>query len=127
MVEDNPQPRRRQRRPTAGKRLRAEMDSALIFARREQNQPLLEFAETDLQLIERAAAAANRAEQIQRLYDDEMAGARNAALLVKLSGELRLCEKQAVDLIARVCLGAGPQKSARHQYSANQRWNKGGA
>jgi hypothetical protein len=103
------------------------MDAALSFARRDLNQPLLEYSETDHQLIERAAAAADRGEQFQRLYDEELAGACHAGALVRLSGEIRLCEKQTVDFVARIHLGAGPAKSQRHQRSAELRWHRDGA
>ena len=42
--------------------------------------------------------------------------------LVKLSAEIRLCEKQAVDLTARVKLGLGAAKSPRHVRAAQARW-----
>jgi hypothetical protein len=118
--------RARRRRPRAGKRLRNELNAALEHARRELGQPLLEFSEQEIATLERAAAAADRAEELGWLYDEELAGERRPTVLVKLSGEIRLCERQVIDLIGRIHLGVGQAKSARHAYSANQRWQRGG-
>lgn len=69
----------------------------------------------------------DRAEELGWLYDEELAGQRRPTVLVKLSGEMRLCERQAIDMISRINFGVGHAKSARHVYSATQRWHRSGA
>lgn len=125
MAESVPASRRRRpRRPRAGKRLRGELNAGLEHARRDQGQPLLEFSEHEVAALERAAAAADRAEELGWLYDEEFAGERRPTVLVKLSSELRMCERQVLDLLGRINFGVGAAKSARHVYSANQRWHR---
>lgn len=119
--------RPRRRRPQAGKRLRERLDDALKHARRELGQPLLELTEHELEAVERACASADRAEELRWLYDEELRGEeRRPSILTKLSGEIRLLDRQVVDLLARVKFGVGDAKSERHAYSANQRWHQGG-
>jgi hypothetical protein len=72
---------------------------AAEHARRELGQPLLEFTEHELAALERACAAADRGEKLGWLYDEELSGERRPSILVKISGEIRLCERQVVDLI----------------------------
>lgn len=115
------------RRPrAAGARLRFDLDQALQRAGREAGQNL-EWSEQELLVIDRAVAAADRAAVLTRLWKRELAGAAQPAVLVKLSAELRACERAAVDLVARVNPGIGPAKSDRHQRAAQSRWGRGGA
>ena len=58
------------------------------------------------------------------MLDEELIGEQRPSVLVKLSAELRLCEKQKLDAISRINFGVGPAKSARHQFSANARWHR---
>ncbi|CDM76133.1 hypothetical protein MMARE11_19860 [Mycobacterium marinum E11] len=117
----------RPRRPRgAGARLRFELDQALERAGREAGQNL-EWSEQELQVIDRAAAATDRAAVLGRLWKKEVAGEAQPAVLVKLSAELRACERAAVDLVARVNPGIGPAKSDRHQRAARSRWDRSGA
>jgi hypothetical protein len=85
---------------------------------------LLELTEQELAALERACTSANRAEELRWLYEEELAGERRPSILVKISGEIRLCDRQVVDLIGRIKFGVGEAKSARHVYSANQRWHR---
>jgi len=66
--------------------------------------------EQESQIIERAAAAADREDVLRRLWKREIASECSTAVLVKLSAELRACEKAVVDLVARVNLGVGPRQ-----------------
>ena len=104
---------------SAGQKLRAALDAALAHAS-IQARKQLEFDEREQLIIDSAAAAADRAQRLGALWAAE----KNPNTLVKLSAELRLCEKAAVDLAARVAIGEGPAKSERHQRAAGARWNR---
>ena len=121
----------RRRRPTAGKKLREELDALLARVSREKYpmQPALEWSEQELQVIERAMAAADRAEVLGRLWEQEMDGTASTAVLVKLSAEMRACEKAVVDMVSKVNPDVGEAKSARHVQAARSRWDRraGGA
>ncbi|WP_145013440.1 hypothetical protein [Mycobacterium marseillense] len=86
----------------------------------------MELTEPELEAVDRACTSADRAEELCRVYDEELAGERRPSILTKLSGEIRLCDRQVVDLISRIQFGVGEAKSARHAYSANQRWHRDG-
>jgi len=79
-----------------------------------------------LATIERAHGIADRAEVLRVRFDAEEAGDAQPAVLVKLSAELRLLDRQVVDLVARVNPGIGAAKSARHQRAAHSRWDRRG-
>ena len=85
-----------------------------------------EFTEHETAALDRACSAADRAEQLQRIYDAELAKDDGLAptTLAKLSAEIRHCERQAVTMLERVKLTADPVPSARHQRAANTRWNR---
>ena len=104
---------------SAGQRLRAGLDAALAHAGREAGKEL-EFDEREQLIIGAASDAADRAERLAALWAAET----NPALLCKLGAELRLCEKAAVELAARVNIGEGKAKSERRQRAAGVRWNR---
>jgi hypothetical protein len=110
------------RRPPAGKQLRASLDAALAAASRELAAQL-EFSEQERLIIDRAAAAADRGEQLQRLYHEHLA-AGETALAVKVSAELRGCERAVIDAVGKVNAGLGTAKSTRHQRAARSRWDR---
>ncbi|MEW5810882.1 MAG: hypothetical protein AB1925_15670 [Actinomycetota bacterium] len=120
MVGSASSPRRR-RRPQAGRKLRASLDQAQAATAEDLGYEL-EWSEEESLIIDRAAAAADRAEVLQRQWDEELAGEARATLLVKLSAEMRACEKAVVDLVKQVNPGEGRAKSARHQTAATARW-----
>lgn len=102
------------RRPrVAGRRLRFDLDQALEHASREIGQTL-QWSEHELQVIERAATAADRSEVLGRLWKKELAGEARRTVLIKLAAEQRAQDKAVVDLIARVNPGVGPARSERH-------------
>ncbi|KUI42313.1 hypothetical protein AU197_14460 [Mycobacterium sp. IS-1590] len=84
----------------------------------------LEWSELELDVIERAAATADRAEVVRAVFDAERAGDARPTVLVSLSGELRLLDKTVVDLLSRLEFRDGKAKSDRHQRAANYRWNR---
>jgi hypothetical protein len=109
---------------SAGQRLRAEVDKALAAVGRETSKTL-EWSELELDVIDRAAKTADRAEGLRAVFDAEQAGEARPTVLVSLSGELRLLDKAVVDLLGRLEFGEGKTKSERHQRAANYRWNQG--
>jgi hypothetical protein len=108
---------------TAGERLRADLAEALRLASHELGQEL-EFDENERLVLDQAAAAADRAEELGALYREELARKPEPRLrtVVALAAEIRLQQKQAVDMTARVKLGLGAAKSPRHQRAAQVRW-----
>jgi hypothetical protein len=112
--------------PSAGTRLRADLDAALAHAS-EQAERALEFDEAERHVIDQAAAAADRADELRALYRAELARQPEPRprTVVALAAETRLTEKAAVDLVARVNLGLGAAKSARHVRAVQTRWQRG--
>jgi hypothetical protein len=111
---------------TAGGRLRVELDTALARAAKDVGAPL-EWSEQELVVLERACSTADRADVLRASFDAEKEGDAKPSVLVKLSAELRMLDKQVVDLIARVNPDVGPAKSDRHQRAARSRWDRRGA
>jgi hypothetical protein len=100
-----------------------DLDSALQRASKDLGQPL-EWSEQELATLERACATADRAEVLRARFDAEQEGGGKPTELVKLSAELRLLDKQVIDLIVRVNPDLGPAKSDRHQRAARSRWDR---
>lgn len=86
--------------------------------------PGMEFDEYETEALDRACAAADRAEQLQAVYDAELSGEARPTMLSRLSAELRHCERQSVQMLERVRLSEEPPKSARHQRAAQTRWDR---
>lgn len=105
---------------SAGAKLRAKMDAALVAT----GIAGAEFTELETEAIDAACAAADRAEQLQKVYDAELAGQSRPTTLARLSAEIRHCERQSLQMLERVQLMPEPVKSARHQRAANARWSR---
>ncbi|MGB3521944.1 MAG: hypothetical protein WBA50_10755 [Mycobacterium sp.] len=108
---------------TAGIRLRKAMDEALARAGQDIGQHL-EWTADEMIILERAASAADRAEELRDRYRDELADAGKASSLTRLSAEIRQLDRLVVDLVGRVNPGVGPAKSQRHQRAARARWQR---
>ena len=109
---------------SAGQRIRADVDRALVAAGRDLGKTL-EWSELERDVIDRAASTADRAEVVRAVFDAERESDARPTVMVSLSGELRLLDKTVVDLLSRLEFGTGKAKSDRHQRAANYRWNKG--
>ena len=108
---------------TAGQRLRADLDTALADASRALGRRL-EWTEIESHTIDSAVLAADRAEQLRALLEAELAAVRTRpGLVVKLSAEARLCERQAVDLVATVNVGVGQRQSLRGHSDPHIPWH----
>ena len=77
-----------------------------------------EFDEYELEALDAACAAADRGEQLQRVYDGELSGQARPTTLARLSTEIRHCERQSLQMLERVRLTAEPPKSPRHVRAA---------
>ncbi|MDW5610005.1 MULTISPECIES: hypothetical protein [Mycolicibacterium] len=110
--------------PSAGARLRADLDTALAHASQQLGREL-EFDERERLVVDQAVKAADRAEQLAVLYAAELARKPEprGRTVVALAAEMRLQEKAAVDLTARVNLGLGAAKSPRHVRASRARWD----
>lgn len=104
-------------RRSAGVRLRAKMNAAL----RATGVVGAEFDEYELEALDAACAAADRGEQLQRVYDGELSGQARPTTLARLSAEIRHCERQSLQMLERVRLTAEPPKSPRHVRAARAR------
>lgn len=111
---------------TTGTRLRRVLDDALARASTVVGKTL-EWSEIEQTAIDAAVATADRAEALRTRFDALLADENTAdTLLVKISSELRLCDKQIVDLVGRLEIGVGAAKSDRHVRAALARWNRTG-
>jgi hypothetical protein len=117
---------RRRRRLHAGRELRARLDQALQVASRDLGHAL-EWSEREQLIIDRACAAADRGEQLERIYDEHLVAGDEPGVLVKLSAEIRACERQVVYLTGKVSLGLRPAKSEQHVRAVWARWDRGDA
>ncbi|QRY53390.1 hypothetical protein [Mycolicibacterium septicum] len=106
---------------SAGTLLRQVFNDALARKGQALGQTL-EWDEDEQLAIDTACRAADRAEDLRTLYDAERAGQNRPTVVVKLSAELRMVDRQVIELTARVNVGLGPAKSARHQRAADARW-----
>ena len=110
---------------SAGQRLRSDLDAALARAAEDQGEAALEFTELERGLIATAVEMADWAEAMEAHYDAELAGQARPTTLVRLSAEVRHCERMVHDLVARVNFGVGAAKSPQHQRAAQARWKRG--
>ena len=109
---------------TAGRRLRRVLDDALTRASTEVGKSL-EWSEIEQAAIDAATTTADRAEALRTRFDTLLADEDTAdTLLVKVSAELRMLDRQVVDLVSRIEIGVGPSKSDRHVRAALARWNR---
>ncbi|MGB7239721.1 MAG: hypothetical protein WBD41_27545 [Rhodococcus sp. (in: high G+C Gram-positive bacteria)] len=105
------------RSESAGEALRAAQNAALGDG--------LEWTELEALTLDRAVAAADRSEQLSVLLSAELAGDSAPSTVVKLSAELRMLERQVVDLVGRLNpSGVEVKKSERHSRAAGARWNR---
>lgn len=110
-------------RQTAGTKLRKAMDRALAQAAEDLGEPL-DFTEMELAAVVIACQAADRTEQLQKVYDAELANpAANPNTLTKLSAELRGLERQQLDAIGRVKLDPDYLSNVRRN-AVRQRWGQ---
>jgi hypothetical protein len=116
---------------TAGAKLRTDLDTALRRAAQEQGLAALEFSEIERGLIVAAVDQADWIEKLKVMRAAELAGDAAPTTLVKLSAEIRLCERQMFELVGRVNFGVGVAKSPHHQRAAraaaNTQRNRGSA
>ena len=99
------------------------LDQALQVTSREMGYAL-EWSESEELIIDRACAAADRGEQLERIYDEHLVAGDEPGVLVKLSAEIRACERQVVYLTGKVSLGLLPGKSGRRVRAARARWDR---
>jgi hypothetical protein len=110
---------------SAGQRLRSDLDAALARAAQDQNLAALEFSELERGLICTAAEMADWCEALKAHRDAELAGQARPTTLVRLSAEVRHCERLVHDLVARIHFGLGVAKAPQQQRAAQARWNRG--
>lgn len=108
---------------TAGQKLRATFDEALVAAGDNAGCSLT-WDEHELEALAAAADAADRYESLDRLFNAELVGEARPGELVRLSAELRLLSKAVIENTSRVKIGAGVAKSERHQRAVNARWKR---
>lgn len=109
---------------SAGECLRSDLDAALARAAEDQGVATLEFTETERGLVETAVEMADWAEKLRAQRDAELAGPARPTTLVRLSAEVRHCERMVHDLVARINFGLGPAKAPQQQRAARARWDR---
>ncbi|PND54343.1 hypothetical protein CRM90_28435 [Mycobacterium sp. ENV421] len=107
---------------SAGAKLRADLDKALARAAQDLGLVTLEFTELERRLVDTAAEMADWAAALKSQRDAELAGDARPTTLVRLSAEVRHCERTVHDTLERINFGVGPAKSAQHQRAARTRW-----
>ena len=110
-------------RKTVGVRLRDDLAAALRHAGQTQGRAL-EWSEVERDIVARAADTADRAEELAALWTRECAAGTGITTLVKISAERRYCDRQVVDLVARLDFGVTPPKFERHQRAVRARWDR---
>lgn len=111
---------------TSGRRLRQAMNRALAEAGEDAGYDL-EFDAADAAALDVACAAADRGAELAEVYQGELAGQARPATLAKLSSEIRGCEKQTLDALAKIKLDDGAAHvSAVRRQAARSRWGVNG-
>ncbi|WP_029108548.1 hypothetical protein [Mycobacterium sp. URHD0025] len=106
---------------TAGQLLRASFDAALARVGQETGR-VLEWDESEQVALAAAMRAADRSAELTQLYDAERAGKARATCLTRFSAEIRLCDKQVIDMIARINADVGQHvPSPQHSRAAHAR------
>jgi hypothetical protein len=108
---------------SAGDELRRQWDDELAERAKDLGDELV-WDPADLVHLDAAAAAADRAEVLERLFREGQGGDAEPSVLVKISAELRALRKAIGDHLAKVALDDGPAKSEQHQRAANARWDR---
>lgn len=106
----------------SGSELRAALDAALARESQRCGQPL-RWDEREQNHVDSAVRSADHIEALQKLLDEELAGERRPATVVKLTSEIRLQQHAIAEHLGRIQLGdLAPSKSPRHQDAAAARW-----
>lgn len=112
---------------TPGRRLENALNDLLRRASEAAGQTL-SWDESDRQMIDRAAKAADQAARLRDMLDAEAAGQARPNVLTKLSAEIRQLDRLVVEFTRKVESGLDTLttgKSARHVHAANTRWKAG--
>ncbi|KHO21817.1 hypothetical protein [Mycolicibacterium setense] len=105
---------------TAGEALRERLDTALA-----ERGLGWEWTALDLEVIDSACRHADRAEQLQRVYDENLAGeSPSVSALARLAAECRHHERRVLEMVSQLAAPEDVPKSARHQAAVNSRWNR---
>jgi hypothetical protein len=109
---------------TAGHRLRAQFDDALVRASREAGRQL-EWTESETVALQKAIESADNAERVKALLDAELAQHEpNPAVVTKLSAEWRLLNKAQMDYVWRLNPGMGVAKNPDKVRAGRARWTR---
>ncbi len=111
------------RKYTPGKRLLRDMDAELKATGEDLGEQL-EWSADERVMLERAAQAADRAEELRAEYNTEREGKARSTALTRLSAEIRMLDRMTVDLVGRVNVGVGPAKNPAKVRAANARWRR---
>lgn len=103
----------------AGQALRERLNTALA-----ERGPGWEWTALDLEVIDSAARHADRAEQLQRVYDENFSGERSVSALARLAAEIRHHERRVLEMVSQVSPADEVPKARQQQAAANARWNR---
>jgi hypothetical protein len=120
--ENKPASRPRRRRPRAGKLLAAQLDAALQREADKLGKSLI-WDEREAHHAGAACQAADHVELLQKRLDDEFAGDGRPTILVQLTSEIRLLNKQIGEHLRLLPLtDLVLAKSPQHARAASARW-----
>lgn len=83
-----------------------------------------EFDQYEPETLDAVCAVADRAEQLQRVYDAELAGVVRPDDACRVSAEIRHCERESVQMLERVWLTPEPVRSPLNQRAARARLDR---
>lgn len=105
---------------SAGEALRERLDADLAA-----RGPGWEWTALDSEVIASAVRHADRAEQLQRVYDETLSGdSPSVSALARLAAEIRHQERRVLELVSQLTAPGEVPKSPRHQAAVNARWRR---
>ena len=109
---------------SAGRRLRLDLGKALARASTDTNRKLV-WSEADVDMLRRIETTADRAVLLRQRFA-ELDAAGEFGVAVRVSSEIRLCDRLVTELVARIEAGLRPKVvSELHRRSAQARWSRG--
>jgi hypothetical protein len=98
--------------------------AALLARASKDRGAVLEWSESDKLVLDEAAAAADRAQQLRRRFAEVLDASESDNRAVIVSAEVRLLDRLVIDSVLKLEAALIPQKtvSERHRRSANARW-----
>lgn len=108
---------------SAGHKLRKQVEEALDRASKQLGKRL-RLDQNEAHALEAAVDAADRREQLNKLFNAELSGEKRTGVLVNLSTELRQLDKAVTFHLGNIRIGPGVAKNQVKQRAAHERWRR---